>query len=90
MNRERKAIGDRISEYIQDKLKDWLENIKFNFSFTNSYFIFFVKDVQIRKDLLKRLGIPLELSNGRVQEIKLKVIITNLIIIYNIKHLILN
>lgn len=73
MNKERRAIGDRISEYIQNKLKDWLENINFNFSFTNSYFIFFVKEVQIRKDLLKRLGIPLELSNGRVQEIKLKV-----------------
>lgn len=67
----KRDFSDRISEAIKDYLKEYLENIEFTMSFNNSQFIFFVKDVEVRSDLLKKLGIPLELSKGRVEQIKI-------------------
>jgi hypothetical protein len=64
----------KISELIKEKLKDYLENIDFRMRFSNSNFVFYVQDVEIRNDLLKKLGIPLELTKGKVQEIKLTVL----------------
>ncbi len=71
----KKDYSAMIKDYIKDKLKDFLEDLDFNMSYNNSQFIFFVKDVEIRSDLLKKYEIPLELSKGRVDQIKLIVII---------------
>lgn len=71
MKKNKKDFSHRISKIIREKLIDYLENIDFTMSFNNSQFIFFVKDVQVRNDLLKKIGIPLELSKGRVEQIKL-------------------
>lgn len=71
--KHKKEYSSKISERIKEKLKDYLENIDFTMSFNNSNFVFYVKDVEIRNDLLKKLGIPLELTKGKVQQIKLTV-----------------
>lgn len=73
-NANKKDYSSRISELIKEKLKDYLENIEFNMSFNYSHYVFYVKDVEIRNDLLKKYGIPLELIKGKVQQIKLTVL----------------
>ena len=72
-NKKDMNITKIISELIKEKLKDYLnlENIEFRMRYSNSNFIFYVQDVETRIDLLKKLGIPLELAKGKVQEIKL-------------------
>ncbi len=35
----------------------------------------YVKDVEVRKDLLKKFGIPLDLTKGKVDQIKVTVCI---------------
>ena len=66
-----KDFSSRISDAIKDRLKDYLNNLEFTMSYNNSQFIFFVKVVEVRSDILKKIGIPLELSEGKVEQIKL-------------------
>jgi hypothetical protein len=67
------TITYKIKELIKDNLKDYIENIDFKMSYSNSNIVFYVEDVEVRTDLLKKLGIPLELSKGKVKLIKVTV-----------------
>jgi hypothetical protein len=72
-NKKDMNFTKKISEHIKEKLKDYLnlENIEFRMRYVNSNIVFYVQDVETRSDLLKKLGIPLDLEKGKVQEIKL-------------------
>ncbi len=72
-NKKNMTITYKIKELIKEKLKDYIENIDFKMSYSNSNIVFYVEDVEVRTDLLKKLGIPLELSKGKVKLIKLTV-----------------
>ncbi len=71
------TITYKIKELIKDSLKDYIENIDFKMSYSNSNIVFYVEDVEVRTDLLKKLGIPLELSKGKVKLIKVTVSLYN-------------
>jgi hypothetical protein len=75
-NKKDMNMSNKFKELIKDKLKDYvnLENTEFRPRFSNSNFLFYVQEVDLRNDILKKLGIPLELAKGKVQEIKLIVI----------------
>jgi hypothetical protein len=74
-----KITSDYFLKFIKDKLKIYFENIDFDMNFHQDATVFYVQDVEIRKDLLKKLGIPLELAHGKIQEIKITIknLITN-------------
>ena len=65
----------KIKEIILEKLKDYVENIDFKMSYSNSNIVFYVEDVEVRTDLLKKIGLPIELSKGRDKLIKIIVTI---------------
>jgi hypothetical protein len=67
------TYSKRISEKIKELLKEYLKNIDFDMSYNNAHFVFEVKDVEVRSDILKKFGIPLELTKGKIQEIKVTI-----------------
>ena len=62
-----------IMSYINKLLSPFFENIDFKILFHQKATVFYIKELELRKDLLKKLGIPLELNVGKVTEIKLSI-----------------
>ena len=58
---------------LKDYLNDYFENVEFDYNFGREGFTFLAKEVECRKDILKKFGIPLELSTGKIKVIKLTV-----------------
>ena len=69
--------GNRNKDYVIALLKHYLdpyfENIEFDILIHQLGTVFYIKDVQIKKDVLNRLGIPLLLRNGSISEIKISI-----------------
>ena len=69
--------GNRNKDYVIALLKHYLdpyfENIESDILIHQLGTVFYIKDVQIKKDVLNRLGIPLLLRNGSISEIKISI-----------------
>ena len=70
MNKENN-ISKRITEFIREKLNNYLESFEFNMSINNVRLEFYIKSVKIRNNLLKKLGLPMELTKVKVDQIKI-------------------
>ena len=69
--------GKKNKDYVIALLKQYLdpyfENIEFDILIHQLGTVFYIKDVQIKKDVLNKLGIPLLLRNGSISEIKISI-----------------
>ena len=64
-----------LERILKEYSGEYLENIDFDYDlgFGKEAIQFTAKEVEFRRDLLKKFGIPLELSTGKIKTIKLKV-----------------
>jgi len=79
-----KNTNNFISDIIKDSLKDWLKDLDFSMSVVNNQLELYVKEVEVRNDLLKKFGIPLDLTKGKVDQIKVTVNKTKINLLTNI------
>ncbi len=68
-----KQNSNIIMSYINKLFSPFFENIDFKILFHQKATVFYIKELELRKDLLKKLGIPLELNVGKITEIKLSI-----------------
>ena len=68
--KENSKLLERI---LIEYLSDYFENIEFDYNFGRDGFTFLAKEVEFRRDLLQKFGIPLELTIGKIKVIKLSV-----------------
>ena len=64
-----------LERILKEYSGEYLENIDFDYDlvFGKETIQFTAKEVEFRRDLLKKFGRPLELSTGKIKTIKLKV-----------------
>ncbi|MCQ2815833.1 MAG: hypothetical protein MJ252_01065 [archaeon] len=68
--REKEHFG-LLQRILSRYLGEYFENIKFDYSIGKEGFSVYAQDVEFRKDLLKKFGVPLELSTGKIDLIKI-------------------
>ena len=68
--KENSKLLERI---LIEYLSDYFENIEFDYNFGRDGFTFLAKEVEFRRDLLQKFGIPLEVTIGKIKVIKLSV-----------------
>ena len=68
--KENSKLLERI---LIEYLSDYFENVEFDYNFGREGFTFLAKEVEFRRDLLQKFGIPLELTIGKIKVIKLSV-----------------
>ena len=54
-------------------MSPFFENIDFKILIHQTAVVFYIKELELKKDLLKKFGIPLELNIGKIEEIKLSI-----------------
>ena len=68
-----KQKSNIIISYLKKLLSPFFENIDFKILIHQTAVVFYIKELELKKDLLKKFGIPLELNIGKVEEIKLSI-----------------
>ncbi len=73
MNDNIKTKSNILSSYFKNLLSPYFMNIEFDISFHQLGTIFYIKELELKQDLLKKLGIPLNLDVKKITEIKLSI-----------------
>ena len=73
MNENIKTKSNMLISYFKNLLSPYFMNIEFDISFHQLGTIFYIKELELKEDLLKKLGIPLNLDVKKITEIKLSI-----------------
>ena len=73
MNDNIKNKSNMLIAYFKNLLSPYFMNIEFDISFHQLGTIFYIKELELKQDLLKKFGIPLNLDIKKISQIKLSI-----------------